>query len=467
MSTTKIAQGRNTSSRDVASGIAAAASTKSDSSSPLKFQSKRLRHLCKKHLPWSDDDITLWITKHAVPYLKHWKITCYDDPVMRNTLHALLASPENKQATRQRILDLCINHDERLCSPLVFATLPAGPSKYVAKTATEIHLLSFSKVVDWAAAFALCENGGYEIAVELVVEVFSDLWRSGSTSWFHPLLQVGSSNHLGGQKRTFDAVWHDELEERHPQRARVDSQMEVQCHGKEEPPETVSKDRKKPSSKASTRSNDELQPNNRQSQAPKKTNDGQPLVRTRIRNERKWEKRKLKRFIAVGLLPPDATLSALRKRHEELEADREKGVERALAKAAEKTEREEAEHRRARLKVTLRFTGHRKDLLREILSTGRDEAKKRNELANKFPGYHGVEAQSEPAGEAVACLSDWDERMFRQAKERRGGGRGRNGEKEQDVVMSEAGKGDWVPGIGCERKAMGRKCVMCAAFGKA
>jgi hypothetical protein len=285
----------------------------------------------------------------------------------------------------------------------------------------EIHLLCFSKLEDWAAAFAVCEDGGYEIAVELVLEVFESLWRFGTSSWFYTLPVVGSKpepsckdgSHLKRKRETSNPEVDDELGDGSRKRTRVDTSTIGQDHAEKEPSEKSSKNRRSGCTKKPKRSTDELQPNTQGCQAPNKNNDGQALIRTRIRNGRKREQKKLKRFIAVGLLPPESNFATLRKRQEELEADREQGVERALAKAAEKSEREKAELRRERLKVKFRFTGHRKELLREILSTGRDEAKKRNELAKRFPGYHGVESQSNPPKEVVACLSDWDEMMFR------------------------------------------------------
>ena len=64
---------------------------------------------------------------------------------------------------------------------------------------------------DWAAAFAMCEDDGYEIAIELVLEIFLDLTAKGARSWFHSLLETGSDltapEVMGrGQKRRIEAL---------------------------------------------------------------------------------------------------------------------------------------------------------------------------------------------------------------------------------------------------------------------
>jgi hypothetical protein len=136
-------------------------------------------------------------------------------------------------------------------------------------------------------------------------------------------------------------------------RTGVDTSTIGQDRVEEESSENFSKKRRSHPTKKSKRSKDEPQPNTQGPQTPKKSNDGQALIRTRIRNERKREQKKLKRFIAVGLLPPDANFATLRKRQEELKADMEKGAERAIAKAAEKAERDSAES--AKTDCGLRF----------------------------------------------------------------------------------------------------------------
>ena len=475
----------------------------------VQFKSQRLRKLCKDNLAWSDTDIKKGITKHILPYLNHWKLTCYDDLLLQEMLNSLLSARAKRSVFRRKVLQLCRQHEGRFLDPSFFAALPAGPAKHVARTAVVIHLLCFSKVPDWTAAFALYEKGGYEIAVELVLAACMDLMRKGSSSWFHALLAVGPKVKPGdekpGVKITGGGVHHDgkagsgakteavfelcfrKKGQSEPDgdaeteaifelcirtKERVDNPMVAEVYIKDKARGTTSKAKDARTDVKSVPSKKISPQTSLSTTLPQKKTDGRGSDRTRARNTRYREQRKLQRFEKVGLVPQDADLAALRQKQAVLKADREGTSERAIAKAARKAERnaereeaekrreeaekrkEEREKQRQKLKVTMRFTGHRRDLLKDILSKGRHEAIKRNELAQRFPEYHGArEDMVDDAIERDVVEGDGVEDVKDEEMK----------DVTEDAVKNEK---DCVLGTGCERKLFGRECVMCSAFGK-
>lgn len=94
---------------------------------------------------------------------------------------------------------------------------------------------------------------------------------------------------------------------------------------------------------------------------------------------------------------------------------------------------EETEARPERLRVTLKFTGHRKQTLREILSTAKGDVNTRSELEKRFPGFHRSLKEPESGVEERTSLSD-------------------------EVVRDER---DCLLGAGCEQKVEDKECVMC------
>ena len=186
-------------------GAVSAQSFQEDDGSPtLPFRANRFRKLCRRHLSWSDADILAWITEHTLPSLKQWKLICYDDAALRLTLLSRLQGSEQRTAAFDRIVRLCKKYDRRLLNEKVVRDLAAGPSKHVARTATHINMQSF-KDPAWAVAFADGEDGGYEIAMQLVLDVCRELGsrRSGDGD-IHRLLGVPVTGKGHGERPVDD-----------------------------------------------------------------------------------------------------------------------------------------------------------------------------------------------------------------------------------------------------------------------
>ena len=255
--------------------------TKGQGSSIFASHAPHFNKICAQKLDWSDNDMIAWIDKRTLPFLKHWKLTCYNDPALRKTFQVQLG---DREALRGKIVDICHAQKVQLSSPRSFIQLAAGPSRHVARTAVIIHDLSIANAKGWADAFADNEDGGFEVVVELVLDVFVDLSRRGRKGYFHslvdcPRIEISRHSKDGGLSHQ-----HDD------------------GGGVGEMPRKFTKAR---TSSRHTRNTTSQRKTN--TQKPKSANS---TKMSQKRNVRQCEQSKLKRLKRVKVLPADADLAA-------------------------------------------------------------------------------------------------------------------------------------------------------------
>ncbi|KAK3705249.1 hypothetical protein LTR37_013410 [Vermiconidia calcicola] len=305
-------------------------------SPPFPFYASRLRKLCKRKLGWTKQDVLRWITNHTLPYLRHWKLTCYDDPTMRSIMHKQLSHRTKRRRFRRKVFKLCVQHSARLWLPQHFEGLTAGPSRHVARTAVDIHLLCFSRVQDWTAMFAQHEDGGYKIAVQLVLDVFLDLYRRGGNGYFDALLADGRSQGVTGTDPRVSSTMAIGNRGRQNSRANTgngrsnDNMPNHSDEGKRAgsmSPMKANKDQKKSSGMKQER--------NAAYSPPQKRKSGQGSRNTRKHNARVREEKKLRSLKRVNVLPEDADLADLRQRKSDLKRNGSKAQKKKSSSGAE------------------------------------------------------------------------------------------------------------------------------------
>ncbi|KAF7194417.1 hypothetical protein HII31_04222 [Pseudocercospora fuligena] len=163
----------------------------------LPFHAPALLALLRPRLPWDRDRIMSWIQTHALPILKTWKETVYDEEAHRDYLQALLMTKKPKKV-HKAIYILTLKWGRRLLvadpyEDVPMERRPPSAMALTAKAAVQISRVSFQEP-GWLAAFQMSDEGAKKIAVALLLDVYADMQKNGGASYARAMLEASTED---------------------------------------------------------------------------------------------------------------------------------------------------------------------------------------------------------------------------------------------------------------------------------